>query len=565
MPGELQDEIRRVWSALSRMPAGADASALEAEAGGLVRALRRRTARANGPDWPEQSWDSYEYSDFELEEWCVSVPFGALVHASNGLVPVAAAERILALPDDDGPALRAWERPAPGRVYRHHWRRSKRFLALAAEIAARFPEDGGGALARALRQQLGRLPPNDRAAVELHAASLGLVDGDPIPLAHQVLEAAASDDLGSRGELVLHALRRADSLPPHQRRLLLDQAAAIARRTTEFVASNPFAACLEALGRNEGGTIAELVEVIRRAALLRLHDWRGWERALRAAGRWVAQLAARGGVAALEQAVAALREYQYYFPGIDALLYLEGARGLPHPDNVDTARRAMEAARRLPPSEQGFRVEVGAARLLAELGAEGGVDELRTTAVRSRVAPLGRAQQTGLQETIVALAGLDAGDGELLAEAVRLAGGLRWSRPRWLAWVSLAAHPAASPELAETGLQQARRASRGYLLRRPPMDLLVPLTMNLAAASPAGLRAAPTARLAALAHEASAGDCFGSEFAGALIGLSRHLTSVEQYLAVADTADLLQGTWWLLPLLALIGDGAAAAMVRAAG
>ena len=551
------------WADRDPEAAGADPDAawrdeLHALSADLVRALRSLAASARGPDWPEQAWDSYEYIDYERAEWRVTVPFVALSLADSPVVPVAAAERILGFPDDDAPPVEAWERRPRGRYYRRYWASNKRFLGLVADIAARFPHDGGEALAKELKNRLRWLPRSERATVQLHLAALGLSEDDPVPVARQVLADASEFDLGARGELVLETLQRVEDLPAAQRAELLVETAGVARRTTAFVASNPYAACIEALSRAEVHTVEELVELVVRARTLKSHDWRGWERALNAAGRSVTHLAASYGPSVVEEAVGWLSRWRYTFPGLEAMLRLSGARGLEPPGRVDLARQALELARRLPPSAEAVRVEVGAARLLDGAGAEGGVHELRTMGLRLRSMPVDRAQQLGLRLVSTALAGLDRGDGTLYAEAQSLATGLRAARATWLTRLALAAAPAATETQRQVHLLEAKRAGRRWLVKRPPFDALVPLATHLASRPRTAGEDPALRRLVELAHAVADGELTGRQFASEFMALGPLLADPAAVQAVAATVMGLGETWWRLMLLALVADGTAA-------
>jgi hypothetical protein len=523
--------------------------------GDLVLALRAEAAGVQGPDWREQSWDSYRWDLYALESWCVTVPFAALTFAHSPVVPVAAAERLLALPEV-APA-QPWARPEPGRAYRHYWTHDKRFLALVADIAARFPDDGGRHLATSLRRTVNGLPERDRAAVELHCAAVGLTESDPARLSAEVLAHAAREDLGSRGELVLQALRRVDELSGEERARLLASAADIARRCAAFVASNPFAACVEALSRADLSSPAELLELIARAARIKALDWAGWEHALHAAGRATTGLAARLGTDALRAVLDGMAPYRRWFPGLDAWLLLAGAQGLTEAAAIEAANEAIRTARHAPPSELGLRAEAGAARLLADSGVEGGLRELSLTATRLAGLPASRAQQVGLQTAITHLAQVAGDDPSLLSQAVALAGSLRESEPRWLAHMSLA-------RVVPGALETARRTARWWLLRRPPFDVLVLLAHALADRLSGGPRHPAVVHTIELALDAASGERFGVPFAQKLMGLGPLLSEPQEAAAVSATLGEVGTTWWRLPLLAVVADGAAAWLLTAA-
>ncbi len=539
------DELRR----------SARRAELEELAAPLVAELRATVARANGPNRREQSWDSYSYRGYRQEEWGVTVPFAALPLAERAVAPVAAAERILALPEQR--PLHAWDRPVPGRAYRRYWTRSKRFLVLVADVAARFWADGGARLLREVRAALRELSDEDRHAVELHLATLGFSDKDPATLAERVLGAADGDDLGARGELVLHALRSINGVTAERRAELLTEAARVARRTTAFVASNPFAAAVEALAAAEVADLEELIELVHRAVRLKFSDWEGWDRALQATARALTHLVVTHGTAILNRAVAELREFAPIFPSLEATCLLAGARGCDGREAVGLAREALATARALRPSAELLRAEVEAIARLHELGAEGTASELSTTVARARFTARGRAATVGLQACAALGARLDQGDGRLIAQSLELADLLLDAERRWLAFFAVGVAPAADQPVADGCARQMNRVCRRWLIRRPPMEALAPLAVHLASRLPGGLRHPAPATLCELAEGAASGALAGQQFCGRLMSLAEHLGSPPAVAGLIAAVDELPASWWRLPLLCLVADGTA--------
>ncbi len=526
----------------------------EALAAPFVAAVRACVADARGPDWPEQAWDSYSHQGFVRDEWAVLVPFAALTSAATAVVPVGAAERILGLPEGVPDTLEIWERLPPGRYYRRWWAQAKRYLCLVAEIAARFPADGGERLARQLRAGLRRLPTTERAAVEYQLAVVGLLDDDPARLAQRMLAAAEHEDLGTRGELVHHALRGAESLSEADRTVLLRRARAVARRTTLYVASNPYAAVVEALAADEVASVDELVDLVRRAVELRAAQWDGWDRALLAAGRSLTRLTVTYGEVATTQARELLARYHWAFPAMDAMLLLAGARGLEPPRQAALAREALRTARRESPVPDSLLVEVDAAAFLAEVGAEGGLTELRATAARLVQRPGARGHQRALYQAVVAACRL-ATDEAGVREALGLADRLRERSWRWLAHWCVATAAATPPPLAVAAAAEARAAYRHWLLRRPPLEHLGPLAMAVLDHLPTAQSVGPS--VVALVHDAATGALTGHRFAAALAGLGSDLTEPAVIAALCALAESHTESWWRLPGLALATDGAA--------
>ena len=524
-----------------------DPASAERLAAPLVAALHRCAAEANGPDWREQSWDSYRYDHYEREVWSVTVPFAALTRARSAVVPVAAAERLLALPDQ--PRGELWERPQSGRAYRPYWTRDKRFLVTVAEIAARWPAEGEH-LVSELRRLLRRLPPRESHPVALACAALGLTDDDPLRAALTVLDSAADDELGARGELVLQMLHSSSGLDADQRAHLLRQATAVARRTTAFVASNPFAACVEALAGAEIDSSGELLELVERAVRVKLLEWDGWQTALHAAGRATTRLAACHGATAVNEVVAGLGRWERWLPGLVPWLLAAGARGLSGAEQSVCLLRALRAARRAEPSTYSLRAEAAAVRLLAEAKAEGAADELAFTLRRLTAMPTGAARQLGLLAAVGERAALGADHWQ---SAAALAERLPPNQAGWLA-MALLAGSAGPAEDRQRAFDAARRRARRLRPLRPPFDVLAPLWLRLAEL---GDSCAPAlAHVAELGRQASLHERPASEFAGALMALGPQLAEPAALRVVADLASELRWSWWRLPLLALLGDAA---------
>lgn len=538
----------------AELPAADRPARAEALAAPFVAAVRACVADARGPDWPEQAWDSYSHQGFVRDEWAVLVPFAALTSAATAVVPVSAAERILGLPEGVPDTLEVWERLPPGRFYRRWWAQAKRYLCLVADIAARFPADGGERLAKQLRSSLRRLPTTERAAVEYQLAVLGLLDDDPAHLAQRLLAAAEHEDLGTRGELVHHALRGAENLSDADRAALLHRARAVARRTTLYVASNPYAAVVEALAADEVGSVDELVELVQRAVDLRAAQWDGWDRALLAAGRSLTRLTATYGEVAATQAREQLARYHWAFPAMGAMLLLAGARGLAPPRQVALARESLRTARREAHAPDSLLVEVDAATYLASIGAEGGLTELRATAARLAHRPGARGHQRAIYQAVVAFCRL-ATDDAGVREALALADWLRERSWRWLAHWCAATTPVTSEPLSVAAAAEARATYRHWLLRRPPLDHLGPLATAVLDHLPASR---PAARgVVALIHDAATGALTGHRFAAALAARGGELFDPAVTAALCALAESQSESWWRLPGLALATDGAA--------
>lgn len=544
----LMAALRRWESEVSSSPpsGGDEASWREAIADQLtpVRALIAETvARVKGPDWPELAWDSYQYRAWLRQHWLVQTPLAALAHTAEPLVPVIAGGSIL------GPPL--------SRAYRRYWGSSKGYLALVAEIAVRFPAEGRH-LAGELLARLPRLPRSEHDAVQLHLAVLGLLDEDPVVLAQSLLRQAAGDELGGRGELLLQALDGIRELPEAARRGLLAQAALVAQRTTAFVASNPYAAVLEAMSAASLGGVGDLAELLDRAVELKIRDWLGWDRALDACGRALTGLVRRQGETMARWALQRLDGYTFDFPALGAELRLAAARALPRDEALAWAGEALDVARRLKPSRSALRAEVTAAAWLARQSPETGLDELRLTCGRVLRRRWGGGRDAALRLAAVAFADLDAGDGARVAEALELQQAIRGAASRWLAAVGVATAPDIAPAVAAQELEFATRAMRWRPLSPPPLGVLVPLVSRLATALPGGLRHRLAQRLGRATVEAAEGRCSGPELAAFWMSAGSSATSPEALSALAALADDPSFGWWRLPLLAILADSLAA-------
>lgn len=512
--------------------------------GPLTAELSRLTAAARGPEWREHNWDSYRWDQFQRESWYVTVPFAALAAGRSPVVPVTAAERLLALPDQ--PAEHPWERRQPGRAYRPYWRTDKRFLTLVAQIAARWPTDSVH-LRRELLRLAAKLPPRDRDPVLLACVSLGLAEGQSGPLVRAVLDRARTDELGARGELVLAALRHSDGLAEAERDHLLSEATATARRTTAFIASNPFAACVEALAQNELGSAAELLELVERATRLKLLEWDGWQSALHAAGRATTRLARRLGAEVVYEVAEGLLRWARWFPGLQPWIFAAGARGVAGADQSDLVRRALQGARTIRPTGHTVRAEAISVALLVAAEAESAAAELQRSLERWARLGVGGDIGVGLLAAVLELAALGPPH---YPAALNLARALPAGELRSLALAHLAGLPGAAPDLAaETAL-----ALRRWRWRPPPGLVVAPLW--LAWSTDLGADHPAVTGLVQLACAARLGDLEGPDWAAALMALGPHVASPAALRPLAALAGEDLG-WWRLPILALLADGCA--------
>jgi len=540
LPSALRDwEIRLAAPALDSRDEAAWRATLDEWARPVRAALAETVSRVRGPDWPEQAWDSYQYATWLRQHWAVQAPLSALPYARTPLVPVIAAGSILGAP--------------LGKPYRKYWGRSKGYLAVVAEVAARFPKEGDH-LAGELRARVPRLPLSEQEAVQLHLAALGLLDQDPVKLAQELLRQAADDDLGGRGELLLHTLDGIRDLPAEARRALLSQAALVAQRTTAFVASNPFAAVLEAMSAESLGGVGDLAELLDRAVELKIRDWIGWDRALDACSRALTGLVRRQGESLAQWALTQLDGYRYDFPALGAELRLATARALPYEQARPWAAEALEVARQLKPTRSALRAEVAAASWLAEHDPGRGTTELRTTSGRVLRRRWGAGREAALRMAVVALANIDTGDEARVAEAIELQQGLRSGEGRWLSAIGVATSPSASEAVAAQQFDFARQAMRWRLFRHPPLKVLGPLVDQLAAAVPGGLRHRLAQRLGQLTIEAAEGRCSGPDLATRWISDGPAATAPEATAALAAVAQQPDLGWWRLPLLAMVSD-----------
>lgn len=93
----------------------------------------------------------------------------------------------------------------------------------------------------------------------------------------------------------------------------------------------------------------------------------------------------------------------------------------------------------------------------------------------------------------------------------------------------------------------------------------MPWVMGLARELPGGPRHPLLARLVSLARAAAEGDRSGADFARALVDLAPLASATPELQALARLERGLGDTWWRLPLLVLIADGAALHLRRLAG
>ncbi len=154
------------------------------------------------------------------------------------------------------------------RAYRRYWGRSKGYLALVAEVAARFPDEGAH-LAGELLARLPRLPASEQEAVQLHLAALGLLDKDPWRW-RSVAAPGGRRRSRRAGRVAASRFGRHPRVACRGPGGLLAQAGLIAQRTTAFVASNPFAAVLEAMSAESLGGVGDLAELLDRAVELKI-------------------------------------------------------------------------------------------------------------------------------------------------------------------------------------------------------------------------------------------------------------------------------------------------------
>jgi hypothetical protein len=126
--------------------------------------------------------------------------------------------------------------------------------------------------------------------------------------------------------------------------------------------------------------------------------------------------------------------------------------------------------------------------------------------------------------------------------------------------MTLATAPGPTPERFEC-LAAARRTSRWWLMRRPPLDVLVPVIGALAESLPGSVDHPLLRCLVALSADIARREVTGQAAGSRFLALAAHITSAEALRAVAAATELVGDTWWELPLLALLGDAAAAWVV----
>jgi len=518
--------------------------------------LRETVQTVRSKDWLEQEWDNYCYDLHLQREWQVIVPFECLLLASDGTVPVAAGRRIVGLP------AAPEQEPRPGAGFLPYWQYNKRFLMLCAEIGGRFFEEGGRTLIVEVLRRVQRLSAGDRTALLLRCAALGLTTDDPLPLAHRLLQYADHDEFGARGGWIIDCVDNASLLPPTRSQDLLRAASALARRTTALVASNPFAACLEAISEVDSvGRWPALVELLERAAYIRRFGWSGWQRALRTGASTLQRLVAKEGPAALEQALEHLGRLTQRWPAAEAEMLLAGARGLwerKDPAAAEVAARAVRTAAGLPRWEDRSPLLTALGQLQASLGESAGVALIHQVIQQATAASLSQRLRTStgflLAQAVAALAEIGLEDGEGLERALSLARTMAGSQPRWIA---LNACAEALLRRGDGGagevLAELRRTGRRVIRRKPPWSILLPVVDRLSEAGPP-LANGMLPEALRMGRQAVQGRLLGRPFAEAFMGLARFATDVEQVAALIDVAWEHRHSWWALALLALAGD-----------
>lgn len=514
--------------------------------------LRETVQTVRSKDWLEQDWDNYCYDLHLQREWQVIVPFECLLLARDGTVPVAAGRRIVGLP-----ATPEGE-PRPGAGFLPYWQYNKRFLMLCAEIGGRFFEEGGRTLIVEALRRVQRLSAGDRTALLLRCAALGLTTDDPLPLAHRLLQYADRDEFGARGGWIIDCVDNAALLPP----TLLQIASALARRTTALVASNPFAACLEAISEVDSvGRWPALVELLERAAYVKRFGWNGWQRALRTGASTLQRLVAKEGPAALEQALEHLGRLTQRWPAAEAEMLLAGARGLwerRDPAAAEVAARAVRTAASLPCWEDRGPLLTALGQLQASLGEPAGVALIQQVIQQAAAAPLPQRLQASagllLAQAVTALAEVSLEDGGRLEEALSLARSMSGRKPRWIA-LNACAEALLRRGDGEAGevLAELRRTGRRILWKKPPWSILLPVVERLSEAGPPQANSMLPEALR-VSRQAAQGRLLGRPFAEAFMDLARFATEVEQVAALIDVAWEHRHSWWALALLALAGD-----------
>ena len=519
--------------------------------------LRETVPQVRGRDWLEQDWDNYSYNLHRQREWQVIVPFECLRLAGDATVPLAAGRRILGLPAG------AEERAPAKAGFLPYWQYHKRFLGLCAEIGGKFFDGGGRPLIIEVLRRSQRLSQGDQTALLLRCAALGLTTDEPLPLARRLLQHAAQDEFGARGGWVLDCVDNAGLLPMERGQDLLHAASALARRTTALVASNPFAACLEALSEvHSPASLSALAELLERAAYIRRFGWDGWQRALRTGAAALQRLVAAGGSEALAAALEHLERVRGRWPAVEAEMLLAGARGLLErgdPAGEEVIAQALAATEALPRLEERGPLLIALGELQAQRGEKAGITQIRQVLEEAHAASWLRRWGTSrtdlLAQGVVALAEVSgAQGGEGMAEALDRARTLPGARTRWIALNACAEvlWQAGEGQVTEI-LAELRRTGRRMVGKPPPFPVLLPFIDRLAeAGEPLANAMLPLALR--MAREGALGHLWGTPFAEAFMGLAAHATEVEQVAAVIDVAWEQRAGWWALPLLALAGD-----------
>lgn len=517
--------------------------------------FHERAARARGRDWPEQDWDNYCYDLQEAREWQVAVPFECLRLAKEPTVPLTAARRVLGLSAD----LSALATERGERGYHWYWRYNKRFLALCAELGARFLNEGGLTVAAEVLRRLEQLPPGDENAVRLRCATLGLTGEDPHRLAHDLLRRAARDELGSRGEWVIAAVDNAAALPAARSQEVLRAATFVARQTTALVASNPYAVCLEALSEGaDPHSLPTLVEVLARARTVRGLGWRGWQRTLTICADSLRRLVAAGGAETFREAFDLLPPLTDRWPVAGGRMALAAAEGLAAVD-PNLHEQALETAAALIFETREPRLWIEACGQLMRLGQGHRVQTIRAVLQAAR-----RRERDALRaEAAMTLAEVSmAGPGEWLDEALAWAQEIGRPLPRWMALMASAeALLRQGDGRAEEVFRAARSGKPSLAGKTYPHGVLIAAVERLSEAGEPLLNDA-LPELIRLTRAVYRERLYGRNVAEGLMGLSAHATNLETVAAFCDLALDFRGSWWALAFLALADDSLAQVMHR---
>lgn len=534
---------------------------LKQVAGPIREFLAAQAGEVQGQDWPEQDWDNYRYELHVEREWRVVVPLECLRYAVEGTVPLMAARRILGLPEEipepEEHVLWSSAKPPPGPCYNYHWKFNKRFLTLCAEIGGHFWEQGGREIVQEVLYRVPYLLFGDRTAVLLRCAVLGLVDLEVPKLAQDLLQAAALDELGARGALVLSFVDNVEDLPARRGKELLRAATEVARHTTALTASNPLAVCTEILAEADGAaSVPYLVEVLERAAYIRRFGWPGWERALATAARSLERIVVQHGPEVLEETLRRLSCVENRWPEVRPCLLVAGARGLRARGDAaaePTAKAALQAVQALPNlSWAAERYRLEALAVLAQAGRREGPEGLQQT--------LHRALTTGhsdrlLTECAFILAELSVRDEpSWLDEALTAAQAIGGATARWMALEACVEAALRQGNLHPAELIAAlRRAGQRVWWRKYPLRPLMAWIERLTLSDdlPDPMLVAEVLRLT---REVYRGDLYGSACARALMRLPRQATEVRTIAAFCDLALEFRGSWWSLAFLTLAGD-----------